>query len=576
MPQERSRVELYAALRRDSHAGMSNRALQRKYGVTWSTVDKALNSAWPQPRTPYAPRASKLDPFKPVVDEILLIDLDAPKKQRHTATRIYHRLLDEHSMNNVSYQVVRGYVAKRRPEIRIEAGRGPAQVFVPQSHLPGAEAEVDFGEVVVQLRGEPVKCMLFCLRLSYSGKAVHRVFASGGQEAFFEGHAHAFRVLGGVPFGKVRYDNLKAAVAKVLGFARARVETERWTAFRSHYGIEAFYCQPGIEGAHEKGGVEGRIGWFRRNRLVPVPEVDSLAELNEQIDRWDIDDEDRRIGSRPRTVGELFAAEQPLLKPPPFEVFETGRWFNPRVDRFSQITVRTNHYSVPTRLIGRQVRVLLNASDLIVFDGRTEVAHHERLLAKGGSRLELDHYLEALVRKPGALPGATALEQARAAGKFTPIHETWWQAACQAHGDAAGTRDLIEVLLLHRHMNHEHIVAGLAGALQVGALTADAVALEARLVADRDDATAAVSPKLSSNELARPPRPLPRITSLTKRRLAQLPPDTRPLPSLEAYDLLLPSRRAAAEAAARAAETAVGSTASDRRAPTRKPRKKMP
>jgi hypothetical protein len=414
--------------------------------------------------------------------------------------------------------------------------------------------------------------MMFCLRLSYSGKAVHRVFASGGQEAFFEGHEHAFRVLGGVPFGKIRYDNLKAAVAKVLGFARARVETERWTAFRSHWGIEAFYCQPGIEGAHEKGGVEGQIGWFRRNRLVPVPEVDSLAQLNERIDRWDVDDEARRIGTRPRTVGELLAVEQPMLKPLPCEVFETGRWFTPRVDRFSLVTVRTNHYSVPTRLIGRQVRVLLNASDLIVFDGRTQVARHERLLAKGGTRVELDHYLEALIRKPGALPGATGLEQARASGKFTPIHEAWWQAACAAHGDAAGTRDLIEVLLLHRHMRDEHVVAGLAATLKVGALTAAAVGLEARLLADDDNATPEVTPNISLNELGRPPRPLPRVTSLTKHRLAQLPPDTRPLPSLEAYDLLLPSRRAAAEAA-KAPRVPTGGTV-DRHAPTRKHRKK--
>jgi transposase len=176
-------------------------------------------------------------------------------------------------MAEVSYPVVRAYVSTRRPQIRIEAGRGPAQAFVTQSHRPGAEAEVDFGEVVVRLRGEPVTCYLFSLRLSFSGRAVHRIFASAGQEAFFEGHAHAFEVLGGVPTDKVRYDNLKAAVAQVLGFSRHRVETERWTAFRSHYGLEAFYCQPGFQGAHEKGGVEGQIGWFRRNHLVPVPSL---------------------------------------------------------------------------------------------------------------------------------------------------------------------------------------------------------------------------------------------------------------------------------------------------------------
>lgn len=180
--------------------------------------------------------------------------------------------------------------------------------------------------------------------------------------------------------------------------------------FRSHYGIEPFYCQPGKQGAHEKGGVEGDIGWFRRNHLVPIPEVASLAELNTMIDAWDRADEERRIGSRARTVGEYFAVEAPLLKPLPVEPFETGLLLAPRVDRYSQITVRTNRYSVPARLIGRRVRVMLHASELIVYDGREEVARHERLLAKAASRLELDHYLEVLIRKPGALPGATVLE----------------------------------------------------------------------------------------------------------------------------------------------------------------------
>jgi transposase len=268
-----SKVELYAAIRRDSRAGVSGRALQSKYRVGWRTVRKALTGPWPEPRKKYPPRPSKLDPFKGVIDEILVADLDAPRKQRHTVTRIYARLLDEHMMADVSYQVVRAYVALRRPQIRVEHGREPVNAFIPQSHRPGMEAEVDFGEVAVRLAGELVTCHLFCLRMSYSGKAVHRISASGGQEAFFEGHAHAFSVLGGVPAGKVRYDNLKAAVAKVLGFSRLRVESDRWVALRSHFDLEAFYCQPGLAGAHEKGGVEGQIGWFRRNHLVPVPSL---------------------------------------------------------------------------------------------------------------------------------------------------------------------------------------------------------------------------------------------------------------------------------------------------------------
>jgi hypothetical protein len=154
------------------------------------------------------------------------------------------------------------------------------------------------------------------------------------------------------------------------------------------------------------------------------------------------------------------------------------------------------------------------------------------------ARLDLDHYLEALVRKPGALPGATALDQARAAGKFTPVHDAWWAAARKAHGDAAGTRALVEVLLLHRHMDGEHVVAGLAAALRSGALTADAVALEARKAADD-----------TAGEPARDTAPAgpAAVASLTARRLPRLPADTRPLPSVAAYDQLLRHRRTAQE-----------------------------
>jgi hypothetical protein len=286
-----------------------------------------------------------------------------------------------------------------------------------------------------------------------------------------------------------------------------------------------------------KGGVEGEVGRFRRNRLVPVPEVDSLAQLNAMVEQWDAQDDARRIGSRPRTVGEYFATEQPLLDPLPEEPFATGRLLTPRVDRYAQITVRTTRYSVPVRLIGRQVRVLLGASELVIYEGRVEVARHERLSAKGGARLELDHYLEGLLRKPGALPGATALEQARAAGRFTPVHDAWWNAVRKAHGDAAGTRALVEVLLLHRHLAHEHVVAGIATALKAGALTADAVALEARKAADTDTKPPAQAG--TSRHTAASASP---VASLTERRLAALPADTRPLPSMAAYDALLRRR----------------------------------
>ncbi|MFE9122856.1 hypothetical protein [Streptomyces sp. NPDC007172] len=137
----------------------------------------------------------------------------------------------------------------------------------------------------------------------------------------------------------------------------------------------------------------------------------------------------------------------------------------------NQISVRGNTYSVPVRFIGRQMRVLLHANELIVYYGRIVVTRHERVGGRNGSCLVLDHYLEALMRKPGAFPGSTALEPARSAGRFTPVHDKWWTAAKGAHGDEAGTRALIEVLLLAWHMDHEQAVAGRASAYRAGALT---------------------------------------------------------------------------------------------------------
>jgi transposase len=531
-------VELFEAIRRDWRVGgLSIRALADRHGVHRRTVRQALDNADPLPRKTPVRRSARLESLKKLIDAMLLVDLDAPRKQRHTARRVLARLVDEHGVSDVSYSTVRDYVARRRPEIAAAAGRGMETAFVLQTHLPGAEAEVDFGDVWIRLAGVMTKCFLFTLRLSYSGKAVHRVFASQGQEAFIEGHLHAFAVLGGVPTGKIRYDNLRSAVSRVL-MGRNRTESDRWVLFRSHYAFDAFYCIPGIDGAHEKGGVEGEVGRFRRNHLVPVPEVDSLGVLNAQIDVADAGDDARRIEDRIRSVGQDFAVEAPLLASLPDDGFEPGLLLTPRVDRFGRITVRQCHYSVPIRLIGTQVRVFLRASEVVVFDGRVEVCRHARSVNRGSQTLVLDHYLEVLLRKPGALPGATALVQARQAGMFTATHEAFWAAARRAHGDAAGTRALIDVLLLHRHTPAADVIAGINVALSVGASSVDVVAVEARKAGEINRARGT---RPTGQQPALPEPAPPAVTSLTQRRL-RLPQDTRPPPSVDHYDQLLHRR----------------------------------
>jgi len=401
-----SRVRLFAAIRRDARVeGLSIRALADKHGVHRRTVRQALESAEPPTRR-RAPRTTPvLDTVRHLIDEMLVADLSAPRKQRHTALRVFERLCDEHQAR-LCYSTVVKYVRRRRPEIAVQARQraGVLDGFVPQCHEPGAEAEVDFGEVTLRLDGVLTKCYLFTLRMSYSGKAVHRVYRTQTQEAFFDGHVEAFEILGGVPTGKIRYDNLKPAVTRVL-MGRDRVESDRWVMFRSHYGFDAFYCLPGQEGAHEKGGVEGEVGRFRRRWFVPVPQVSSLVELNDAMVDADAAEDARHVDGRASTIGADFAVEAPLLRPLPAEEFDTTVMLTARVDRYARVAVRCCYYSVPAALIGANVRVRLGALNLQVFDGARQVAHHPRLSEPGSERLVLDHYLEILAGKPSACPG---------------------------------------------------------------------------------------------------------------------------------------------------------------------------
>jgi hypothetical protein len=349
-----------------------------------------------------------------------------------------------------------------------------------------------------------------------------------GQEAFLEGHVYGFGRLGGVPCDKVRYDNLNSAVKQVL-FGRSRQENERWIAFKSHYGFEAWYYQPGHEGSHEKGGVEGEGGRFRRNHCVPMPVVDSIEELNALLEAADDADDARRVGNRANSVGQDWAFEKTLLRPLPTESFDTALTLTPRVDRYAHVMVRCNQYSVPARFIGHRLRVKLSASAVIVYDRNTVVARHQRAVGKGAKVLDLDHYLEILLRKPGALPEATALAQARAAKVFTAEHDAFWAAARKAHGDAVGTRALVEVLLLHRHLERADVLAGISAALSVGSTSADVVALEARKAADRRGAASGPDDANRGG----------RVVVLAEHRTAAVPADTRPLPSVNQYDTLL-------------------------------------
>ena len=495
-------MKLYEEIRKAHECeGLSVRELARRFHVHRRDVRQALASPVPPARKRTERAAPALDRWKPTIDGWLEADRTAPRKQRHTARRVWQRLVEEHGAQ-VGESTVRRYVAEVRRRMEVPL----VEVMVPQHHPLGDEAEVDFGTASVVLAGVAVEVSMFVMRLSASGRAYVRAYLNEAQEVFLDGHVRAFEHFGGVP-RRIRYDNLKAAVERVLK-GRDRVESDRFVALRSHYGFESFFCQPGIKGSHEKGGVEGEVGRFRRRHMVPVPHVASMAELNQILAAGVARDDERFIAHRRITVAEHFALEADALGSLPAESFDVSVVASHRVDRKSRVSVRGCLYSVPAAHVGKRLDVRVGAESIEVLDGAAVVARHPRAL-KGDEVLALDHYLEVLAIKTGAFPAATALARARASGVFGPAHERFWTDARRRLGDRDGTRALIDVLLLHRTIPADALLAGMQRALTAGSIDPAVIAIEARRTIE--DTTAVVVP--IGEGLSRFDRPAPSIAN---------------------------------------------------------------
>lgn len=302
----KARVELFEQLRQEHEFGVGTIAgVAAKFGVHRRMVRQAIAGALP-PAHRYPPRAQpKLGLVAAFIDKVLDEDRRAPRKQRHTARRIYRRILTEFPDAAVAESTVRNHVRARRHAM----GLVRRETFVPQSYALGVEAQVDWYEAWADLGGERTRLQIFAMRSMASGAAFHRAYLHATQQAFLEAHEHAFDYFGGV-FRLLRYDNLASAVRKILRGHR-REETVRFVAFRSHWRFTAEFCTPG-EG-HEKGGVEGEGGYFRRNHLVPVPSVADLDALNALLLAGCRHDEARILDGRTEAVGVAMVAERAHL-----------------------------------------------------------------------------------------------------------------------------------------------------------------------------------------------------------------------------------------------------------------------
>jgi transposase len=461
------KVELFEQIRREYEFGIGTIAgVARKLKVHRRMVREAVGSAIPKRRKKTNRRRWKIAAAMEFVDRILEADKKAPRKQRHTAHRIWERIRRELPECQVCERTIRQYVHDRKLAI----GLIVQETFIPQSYEWGAEAQVDWYEAYADLSGERTKLQVFAMRSMASGAAFHCAFLHATQQAFLEAHERAFAYFTGV-FKRLRYDNLTSAVKKVLRGAR-REETARFVAFRSHWQFEAGFCTPNEP--QEKGGVEGEAGYFRRNHWVPIPQAAAIAELNQQLLAACQQDEQRTIAGRTQSVGAALLLEREHLLPLAAEGADLAQTSFPSINSLGCAKVLTNAYSVPLPA-GTQVQAKIYAS-IVEFwhDGRC-IARHERCYRRQQQILDLEHYLDVLYRKPGALAGSRPLEQERRAGLWPASFDQIWEALMQKQGKQSGTKQMIGLLKLGQEHGRDRLQNAIETALATSCTDAAAV-----------------------------------------------------------------------------------------------------
>ncbi len=358
--------------------GQSIRSVAREMGVGRNTVRKYLKLSEPMRVARKKKPSPVTEMVGPRIEEILEEwRYRTTPKQRVTGTRVHRQLVEEGY--EVGTTTVREYLRERR--------RKSAEVFIPLVHRPGDEAQVDFFEVTVEEDGEMRKAWKFVMRLMYSGRDYVRLYDHADQLSFLDAHARAFNYLGGVP-RRIVYDNLSAAVKKVVGSEREL--TERFKALASHYLFEPCFARPG-EG-HDKGGVEARGKGIRLAHLTPIPRGETLSEISGIL-----------LGEVERSFAaeNLLAEESEHLRELPERPFEARKVELVNVSRKSTVKIEGTLYSVPSRWASLRATAYVGVEDILIHCcSQTESVARER---RGKSKIRYRHYLSELSRKPQAV-----------------------------------------------------------------------------------------------------------------------------------------------------------------------------
>lgn len=422
--------------------GRSQRETAEELGHSRKTVAKALAHPVPPGYRMKSPRACPvMDRHRAVIEAWLEADKTAPVKQRHTAQRVYERLVDEHKFAG-DEGTVRRFVAKLK-------GQEPQEVFMPLLFEAGEEGQVDWGEGKVIENGVQRTVQLFCMRLSFSKASFVWPYERATLEAFLDGHVRAFEFFGGVP-RRLAYDNLKSAVIRV-GRGRDRELNARFVQLRSWYLFDTRFCN--VESGNEKGDVENQVKRSQRTYLTPMPTVTSIAgDLAEKLledCRRDLQKVDDR---QPLSRGALLEQERGQFLPLPTAAFPACREEATHVSKQLLVRFDGNDYSVPTEHAHRPCVVRGFVDRVQIEVNHEPVAVHPRSYGHGQFVLEPLHYLKLLERKPGSLDNARPFKPEHLESGWGPELVAMRKELEYRQGGGAGTKQFIEILQLA--LNH--------------------------------------------------------------------------------------------------------------------------
>lgn len=395
-------VETYKQIRcLHEQEGKSQREIARTLGISRTTVKKYLDGSsvpWERAgtsgRTPYVITEEVLNFINVCLQDD---ETENIKKQKHTARRIHERLVDELGFT--------GGESTLRP-IVAELRKKAPKAFIPLSYDPGEAIQIDWGEATVYLNGQKTKLNLFCMRQCFSADIFVKAFYRQNEESFLEGLAAGLSFYGGAPI-KVIFDNAKVAVKEGFGvFAKVQ---DSYKAFAAHHAFKTEFCN--IAAGHEKGLVEGLVGYIRRNALVPVPRLETIDQLNEALLTKCVKYRKHKIKGRELTVGQMVEIEKTNFIALPHYTFDTSRSLIAKVDEFATIRFDSNNYSAPFNYVGKDVTVKGYGNSIKLMYRNTEIAAYPRCYGRGEVKYQIEHYIDLIEQRPRSVYNAKPVKQ---------------------------------------------------------------------------------------------------------------------------------------------------------------------